>query len=91
MSELRVHNLSMSLDGYAAGQGQSEEQPVGVGGHRLHEWIFDDAATDVDRRFLVPRRGRRGRHRHGSQHVRPRPRRLGSGRAADSGLDRLVG
>jgi dihydrofolate reductase len=58
MSELRVHNLSISLDGYAAGPDQSEEQPVGVGGHRLHEWIFDDAATDVDRRFLV--RGEEG-------------------------------
>jgi dihydrofolate reductase len=36
MGELRAHNFSISL---------------GVGGELLHEWIFDDAATEVDRRF----------------------------------------
>jgi dihydrofolate reductase len=51
MGELRVHNFSISLDGYAAGPDQSEQDPLGVGGERLHEWIFDDAATEVDRRF----------------------------------------
>jgi dihydrofolate reductase len=58
MSELRVHNFSVSLDGYAAGPGQSEQQPLGAGAERLHEWIFDDAATDVDRRFMA--RGEEG-------------------------------
>jgi dihydrofolate reductase len=58
MSELRVHNFSISLDGYAAGPAQSEQHPLGVGGERLHEWIFADTATDVDRRFRA--RGEEG-------------------------------
>jgi dihydrofolate reductase len=53
MTELRVHNFSVSLDGYAAGPGQSVENPLGVGGEQLHEWIFSPDATDVDRRFRV--------------------------------------
>jgi dihydrofolate reductase len=40
MSKLRVHNLAMSLDGYAAGPDQSLENPLGVGGPALHEWVF---------------------------------------------------
>ena len=51
MTELRVHNFSVSLDGYGAGPAQSEENPLGVGGEQLHEWIFSPDATDVDRRF----------------------------------------
>lgn len=39
MSRLRV-GLTMSLDGYVAGPGQDEENPVGVGGLALHEWMF---------------------------------------------------
>jgi hypothetical protein len=58
MSELRVHNFSISLDGCAAGPVQSEQDPLGAGGGRLHEWIFSDAVTDVDRRFLA--RGEEG-------------------------------
>jgi dihydrofolate reductase len=30
----------MSLDGYASGRDQSEENPLGVGGMELHEWFF---------------------------------------------------
>jgi len=30
----------MSLDGFAAGPQQSVENPLGVGGMRLHEWVF---------------------------------------------------
>lgn len=40
MPELRVHNFSVSLDGYAAGPGQSREHPLGIGGDRLHEWAL---------------------------------------------------
>src|SRR5688500_2003996 len=40
MTELRVHNFSISLDGYGAGPDQSEENPLGFGGEQLHEWIF---------------------------------------------------
>jgi hypothetical protein len=32
--------LAMSLDGYVAGPDQSEEHPLGVGGMRLHAWVF---------------------------------------------------
>jgi dihydrofolate reductase len=38
MPRLRVHNFSMSLDGYAAGPDQSLDHPVGVGGGPLHDW-----------------------------------------------------
>jgi dihydrofolate reductase len=41
MPKLRVHAMSMSLDGYVAGPDQSLEHPLGVGGPRLHEWIFE--------------------------------------------------
>ncbi len=38
--------MSVSLDGYAAGPNQSLEHPLGEGGHRLHEWFFDTARPD---------------------------------------------
>ncbi|HEY6399329.1 MAG TPA: dihydrofolate reductase family protein [Solirubrobacteraceae bacterium] len=40
MQKLRVHNFSLSLDGYAAGPDQSLDNPLGVGGPGLHEWAF---------------------------------------------------
>jgi dihydrofolate reductase len=40
MPKLRVHNLSVSLDGYAAGPRQDRTNPLGVGAEPLHEWIF---------------------------------------------------
>lgn len=40
MPKLRVHNITVSLDGYAAGPHQSREHPLGVGGERLHDWAF---------------------------------------------------
>jgi dihydrofolate reductase len=43
MPRLRVHNLSLSLDGYAAGPDQGLDAPLGVGGEQLHEWIFTTA------------------------------------------------
>jgi dihydrofolate reductase len=49
MSMLRVHSLAVSLDGYAAGPHQDAEHPLGVGGERLHEWIF---ATEFGRRMI---------------------------------------
>ena len=30
----------MSLDGFVAGPGQSLDNPLGIGGMRLHEWVF---------------------------------------------------
>jgi dihydrofolate reductase len=40
MSKVRFH-ISVSLDGYAAGPDQSVEDPLGVGGEDLHEWIIE--------------------------------------------------
>ena len=39
MSKLRL-KISMSLDGFVAGPNQSVENPLGIGGMRLHEWAF---------------------------------------------------
>ena len=39
MPKLRVHTFSISLDGYGAGPHQSVENPLGVGGEALHEWV----------------------------------------------------
>jgi len=44
MPKLRVHNFPMSLDGYAAGPNQSVDNPLGSGGMKLHEWVFETAA-----------------------------------------------
>jgi dihydrofolate reductase len=52
MARLRVHNLSMSLDGFVAGPRQSVDDPLGVGGEQLHEWIFADPADAVDADFV---------------------------------------
>src|SRR5947209_16177506 len=63
MPKLRVHNFSMSLDGYAAGPAQSVDDPLGVGGERLHDWVFptrswrrmigeDGGDEGVDDRFV---------------------------------------
>ena len=44
MTRVRVHNFSMSLDGFAAGPEQSLDDPLGVGGERLHEWAVATSA-----------------------------------------------
>ncbi|TQN41317.1 dihydrofolate reductase [Blastococcus colisei] len=51
MAELRVHNFSISLDGYGAGPRQDMDDPLGVGGEQLHEWMFAADAPEVDRRY----------------------------------------
>jgi dihydrofolate reductase len=43
MSKIKCQ-ISVSLDGYVAGPNQSPENPLGVGGERLHQWAF---ATDA--------------------------------------------
>lgn len=35
--------MSISLDGFVAGPNQSFENPLGEGGARLHEWVFNTA------------------------------------------------
>jgi dihydrofolate reductase len=49
MSLVRVQHVSISLDGFATGEGQSLEEPFGHAGHRLHEWMF---ATRWGRRMF---------------------------------------
>ncbi len=43
MSKLRFQ-ISVSLDGFAAGPNPSEEHPLGEGGEQLHEWVLKLAA-----------------------------------------------
>jgi dihydrofolate reductase len=43
MPRLRF-GISMSLDGFVAGPRQSVDNPLGIGGMRLHEWAFPLAA-----------------------------------------------
>lgn len=36
--------ISISLDGFVAGPNQSLENPIGEGGMRLHQWVFETAS-----------------------------------------------
>jgi hypothetical protein len=47
MSKLRF-TISMSLDGFVAGPNQSVDNPLGIGGMRLHEWAFPPARVQSD-------------------------------------------
>jgi dihydrofolate reductase len=65
MSRLRVNAFGISLDGYGAGPGQSLEDPMGVGGMALHEWVlgtktFQKMAGDFARSLVGDRAGREG-------------------------------
>jgi dihydrofolate reductase len=40
MSRLRVNAFGISIDGYGAGPDQALENPMGVGGMALHQWVF---------------------------------------------------
>ena len=40
MSRLRIHNFTISVDGFGAGPNQSADKPLGVGGMALHDWAF---------------------------------------------------
>src|SRR5215469_15934306 len=40
MQHVRVHNFSVSLDGFGTGEGQRLDAPFGHAGTRLHEWFF---------------------------------------------------
>jgi dihydrofolate reductase len=62
MSKLRVHCIGMSLDGFGAGPNQDLDNPLGIGGLRLHQWFFPtrafqkmhgsgDGTTGVDNDF----------------------------------------
>jgi dihydrofolate reductase len=40
MAQVRVHDFSISIDGYGAGPNQSTTDPLGVGGESLHDWVI---------------------------------------------------
>jgi dihydrofolate reductase len=40
MSRVRIHNFTISLDGFATGVDLSLDAPFGHAGQRLHEWMF---------------------------------------------------
>jgi dihydrofolate reductase len=40
MSKLRVTSFSISIDGYSAGPNQDLQNPLGVGGEELMEWVL---------------------------------------------------
>jgi dihydrofolate reductase len=54
MSRLRVNAFSISLDGFGAGPDQSRENPLGVGGERLHNWMF---GTQTFQKFVMGKDG----------------------------------
>jgi dihydrofolate reductase len=62
MSKLKVQSFSISLDGHGAGPEQSLQNPLGVGGEGLHEWLvttrtfhqmqkIEGGSTDTDDAF----------------------------------------
>jgi dihydrofolate reductase len=54
MARVRIHNFSVSLDGFATGEGQALETPFGHAGHRLHDWMF---ATKFGHREILRQSG----------------------------------
>ena len=44
MARVRVHNFTISLDGYGAGPRQTRDDPLGVGGEALHDWLIPTRA-----------------------------------------------
>lgn len=64
MTRVRVNGYAISLDGFGAGPDQSLENPLGVGGESLHEWMFttrffhkmvgkEGGSTGIDDQFLT--------------------------------------
>ncbi|HJP97034.1 MAG TPA: dihydrofolate reductase family protein [Rhodanobacteraceae bacterium] len=40
MTRVRIESFTISLDGYGAGPDQDLDNPLGVGGKDLHQWLF---------------------------------------------------
>jgi dihydrofolate reductase len=47
-----ILGITMSLDGYVAGPQISPENPLGIKGERLHDWLFKDK-TPADEQVLA--------------------------------------
>jgi dihydrofolate reductase len=59
MTKTSAH-LTVSLDGYLAGPNQSRENPIGLGGLRMHEWHLAEPLHEGDarsREHLAKQRG----------------------------------
>src|SRR5256714_7004615 len=59
MTKTSAH-LSISLDGYVAGPKQDRDNPIGVGGLKLHRWHLDEPLHEGDarsREHLAKQRG----------------------------------
>lgn len=54
MSKARVHNFSVSLDGFGAGEGQRLDAPFGHAGTGLVEWTL---GTQTFRNMGIPGSG----------------------------------
>ena len=54
MSRVRIHNFTISIDGFATGEGQALDTPFGHAGNRLHEWLL---ATRFGRREILGEAG----------------------------------
>ena len=57
-------NLAVSLDGFAAGSGQSLDHPVGTGADALTAWMFetDQPGREANRDLLAALHARTGAH-----------------------------
>ena len=76
MPKVTAH-LSISLDGFVAGPNQTPEQPLGVRRHGPAPLAHRRARQRRGPRHDRAHPGAARRLRHGPQHVRPRPRRVG--------------
>jgi dihydrofolate reductase len=65
MTRVRVEGFTISLDGYGAGPDQAIDNPLGIGGTELHQWLVptrtfqqssfknDDGTTGIDDDFAA--------------------------------------
>jgi len=65
MTRVRVDSFTLSLDGFGAGPDQDLQNPLGIGGPELHQWLFptrtlqrslfgkDEGTTGVDDEFAA--------------------------------------
>jgi dihydrofolate reductase len=60
MTPFVTSHLSISLDGFVAGPDQSQQQPLGVDGAKLHRWHLEDPKHPVDEAFTQRLLGPRG-------------------------------
>jgi dihydrofolate reductase len=65
MSRVRVHNFSISLDGFGTGEGLSLEAPFGHAGQRLHMWMFATRFWDAAAGTAGADNAFAERHEHG--------------------------